>query len=206
MNEETFWRHYFFRVKYIRLKLGMEKISISTDYLNQIKEIPEEKVIYKPTFVPPPKKVKPKQNDTPTSSTITKSTNNTTSSTMTNKTKSNIIDKKGGDDSHHSEVNDNDAEEEEEEDNHEEDVTGMTKEELEKRRKAEADLAAEVEAELDNDDIDLGDIGDDDLDGDDFDDLGDLMGDDEINMGEGDEEDDAELEAQIARELQGGKS
>ena len=63
---------------------------------------------------------------------------------------------------------------------------------MESRRIAEAALAAEVEAELDDDDIDLTDLGDLDLDlgddADDFDDLGDLDNDDE-------------LEAQIALEL-----
>lgn len=166
MDEVVFWQHYFFRVMYIRLTLGIEKVGTNAAY-TIMKALQEDEVIYKPTFVPPPQ-IKSSVMVTPDRS---KNANNTI---LSDRKVSPAADKDT------KVVPDTVPEDPEE---IERQIT------METRRIAEAALAAEVEAELD-DDIDLTDLGDLDLgdDADDFDYVGDLQ-------------DDDELEAQIALEL-----
>ena len=136
MHEEVFWQHYFFRILYIRLKLGIEIIDVESPLL-PIKQIPEDDILYKPTFVPPPKPVKPVviSGLSPGSKPMTPSSS---SSQIVHET---------------SPVAQEDNEEEEDEE-----VDETAKKELEIRRKEEKALAAEVEGFLDNDDLDLGDL------------------------------------------------
>lgn len=171
MDEVVFWHHYFFRVMYIRLTLGIEKVGTNAAF-TIMKALPEDDVIYKPTFVPPPQ-IKPvhEKFSPMVSPDRSKSVNNTSLSDRKNSPA--VL-----------------KETETEADNISEDPEEKERQiSMESRRIAEAALAAEVEAELD-DDIDLTDLGDLDLDDDtdDFDYVGDLQ-------------DDEELEAQIALEL-----
>lgn len=173
MDEEVFWQHFFFRVKYIRLSLGIEEVG--NDFFSAtMKALKEDEVIYKPTFVPiPAAKINP-----------SKVSSANTSNEPVNLSEASSNDRMKGTNEIEKKI----------------DSAGLNKDpeqkqkeiEMESRRIAEAALAAEVEAELDDDDIDLTDLGDLDLDlgedADDFDDLGDLDNDDE-------------LEAQIALEL-----
>ena len=177
MDEEVFWCNYFFRVKYIRLALGIEKVGSNNSY-TIIRSLREEDVIYK---LEPQSKVavttRKEANHTLVSnqSTSSRSPNASSPSSNTNiETTTSIAGIEGVEDT-----------EERERQNS-----------IETRRIAEAALAAEVEAELDDDDIDLTDLGDldlgdDDCEGDDTDDFDDL----------GDLDDDGKLEAQIAHEL-----
>ena len=162
-----FWRHYFFRVKYIRLALGIEKPGSNSAYVS-MKSLLQSDVLYEPTFEPPPrvKTAGTKATVSPVSTPASKSPKDIPSQN------SSVQDERGAVIVEDSEVIER-------------------QNVLETRRVAEAALAAEVEAELDDDDIDLTDLGDLELgdDTDDFDDLGDL------------DDDDAELEAQIALEL-----
>ena len=135
MHEEVFWQHYFFRTLYIRLKLGLEIIDVESP-LVPIKQIPEDDILYKPTFVPPPKPVKPVVTNgmSPGSKPMTPSSSS-----------SQIIHEA-------SPVAEEDIEEDDD------GVDEAAKKELEIRRKEEKALAAEVEGFLDNDDLDLGDL------------------------------------------------
>lgn len=179
MNEEDFWRNYFFRVKYIRLALGIEKAGANNSYVI-IRSLREEDVLYKPTFEPPPKIKSTTQKEAPSTPTFNQSPLSKSSSVSSPSANTKTVNESSN------------STLEDAEDVEERDRQSI----LEARRMAEAALAAEVEAELDDDDIDLTDLGDLDLgdvddngnDTDDFDDLGDL-------------EDDEELEAQIALEL-----
>ena len=174
MDEEVFWHHFFFRVKYIRLSLGIEEVG--NDFFSAtMKALHEDEVIYQPTFQPMPV-VKSNPLKVP-------STNTSIKPVILSEASSN--DRMKGTGNEIEKTTDlaelsKDPEQKQREIN------------MESRRIAEAALAAEVEAELDDDDIDLTDLGDLDLDlgddADDFDDLGDLDNDDE-------------LEAQIALEL-----
>lgn len=168
-----FWHHFFFRVKYIRLTTGIEEVA-DDFYSATMKALKEDEVIYKPTFVPI-LVVKSDPQKSPSVQTPSKPGSSSESSSDQMKGTSRETEKKVST----SEVNDDPVEKQRELN-------------MESRRIAEAALAAEVEAELDDDDIDLTDLGDLDLDlgddADDFDDLGDLDNDDE-------------LEAQIALEL-----
>ena len=168
MDEDVFWRHYFFRVKYIRLLLGIERVNSNNVY-TIMKALPEDDVIYKPTFEAPPKiktvKIPSSPAPIPASSTSVSSS------------------KSGVD---NDDVKNDSSEVEDPEEKERQNV-------LETRRVAEAALAAEVEAELDDDDIDLTDLGDLDLGDDDVDDFDDLA---DLN-----DDNDDELEAQIALEL-----
>ena len=174
MDEEVFWHHFFFRVKYIRLTLGIEEVA--DDFFSAtMKSLNEDEVIYKPTFVPIPV----------VKSDVLKVPNAQTSSKPGNSTEDSSSDRmKGTGKETEKKIASSEVIEDPEEKQRELN--------MESRRIAEAALAAEVEAELDDDDIDLTDLGDLDLDlgddADDFDDLGDLDNDDE-------------LEAQIALEL-----
>jgi hypothetical protein len=172
MDEELFWQHYFFRLKYIRLKLGIEQPGSNNAY-KAIKDLSEDDILYKPNFVPSP---------APKTEAILKTPKPVSSSNNNGKK---VPDKKSVSNTGPAEAEKDSSTEEQKEAEKERSI-------MECRRIAEAKLAAEVEAELDNDDIDLIDLGDLDLgdDGDDFDDLG---GDDD--------DDDDELEAQIALEL-----
>ena len=136
MHEEVFWQHYFFRILYIRLKLGIEIIDVESPLL-PIKQIPEDDILYKPTFVPPPKPVKP---------VVINGLSSPGSKPMTPSSSSSQIVQQA------SPVAEEDNEEEDEE------VDETAKKELEIRRKEEKALAAEVEGFLDNDDLDLGDL------------------------------------------------
>ena len=84
MNEEVFWHHYFFRIKYLRLKLGIEKIKpleIKGNPLTKIKKLAEDDVLFKPIVVAP----KPSSSSTSSSSKSTQpssSSSQTTSGTL----------------------------------------------------------------------------------------------------------------------------
>ena len=137
MHEEVFWQHYFFRILYIRLKLGIEIIDVESPLL-PIKQIPEDDILYKPTFVPPPKPVKPVvviNGLSPGSKPMTPSSSS-----------SQIVHEASP------------VAQEDNEDEEDEEVDETAKKELEIRRKEEKALAAEVEGFLDNDDLDLGDL------------------------------------------------
>jgi hypothetical protein len=168
MDEVVFWHHYFFRVMYIRLTLGIERVGTNAAY-TVMKALPEDDVIYKPTFVPPPQ-VKPAHEKS-------------SSPVSPNKSNENSLSDRKNSPAAIKEVK-TEAENIPEDPEEKERQISM-----ESRRIAEAALAAEVEAELD-DDIDLTDLGDLDLedDADDFDYVGDLQ-------------DDDDLEAEIALEL-----
>jgi hypothetical protein len=168
MDEVVFWHHYFFRVMYIRLTLGIERVGTNAAY-TVMKTLPEDDVIYKPTFVPPPQ-VKPAHEKS-------------SSPVSPNKSNENSLSDRKNSPAAIKEVK-TEAENIPEDPEEKERQISM-----ESRRIAEAALAAEVEAELD-DDIDLTDLGDLDLedDADDFDYVGDLQ-------------DDDDLEAEIALEL-----
>lgn len=153
---------------FIRLTLGIERVGANAAYAI-IKALPEDDVIYKPTFVPSPQ-VKPVNEKS--SSPVSPNRSNDNS----------LSDRKNSP----AATKETESELENAPDDPEEKERQIS---MESRRIAEAALAAEVEAELD-DDIDLTDLGDLDLedDTDDFDYVGDLQ-------------DDDELEAQIALEL-----
>ena len=173
MDEEAFWQHYFFRVKYIRLIKGLEKVGNDTTS-NVMKNLNEDLVYYKPTFEPEVKaKVAPVNVSTIQSPGKVAQSNDSVDNDRLDSDNQKKDEKK---DSADGAIEDSEAK--------------KIQISMETRRLAEAALAAEVEAELDDDDIDLADLGDLDLgdDVDDFDDLGDL-------------DDDDELEAQITREL-----
>jgi hypothetical protein len=173
MDEEAFWQHYFFRVKYIRLIKGLEKVGNDTTS-NVMKNLNEDLVYYKPTFEPEVKvKVAPVKAATIQSPGKLAQSKDSVDNDRLDSDNQKKDEKKDNADGA---IEDSEAK--------------KIQISMETRRLAEAALAAEVEAELDDDDIDLADLGDLDLgdDVDDFDDLGDL-------------DDDDELEAQITREL-----
>ena len=173
MDEEVFWRHYFFRVKYIRLIKGLEKAGTNTSS-SVMKTLNEDLVLYKPTFEPELKiGVAPsKASTTQTPGNVVLPNDSVDKDRLDGENQKKDEKKETADGA----IEDSEAK--------------KIQLSIESRRLAEAALAAEVEAELDDDDIDLADLGDLDLgdDVDDFDDLGDL-------------DDDDELEAQITREL-----
>ena len=179
MDEEVFWRNYFFRVKYIRLALGIEKVGSNNSY-TIMRSLREEDVICK-SCVESQSKVTVTTRKEATHALVsdqsTSSRSPNASSPLSNSKTETTPSIAGS-------VGVEDIEERERQNS------------VETRRIAEAALAAEVEAELDDDDIDLTDLGDldlgdDDGDGDDTDDFDDL----------GDLDDDGKLEAQIAHEL-----
>lgn len=221
LKEEIFWKHYFFRARYLRVKSGIEKTDPGTE-LAAIKQIPEDDIIFKPTFVPPPKPVKapapaaaapgggaaastPAKGGVATSSSSgsLKSPPSSSSSGVAAAASSSSSSSSSG-----AGAAGGTAPDPLDLDDDGEEVDEETRKELEARRKEEQALAAEVEAELDNDDLDLGDLDDDDLDDLD-DDLGDLgigkkaaggSGSGGDDSDDGDDNDD-ELEAAIKREL-----
>ena len=173
MDEEVFWHHYFFRVKYIRLIKGLEKVGTDTTS-NVMKALNEDLVLYKPTFEPEVKiRVAPAKASTMQTPGKVAPSNDSTDVDRSDSGNQKKDEKKDTSDGANEDLE-----------------AKKIQLSMETRRLAEAALAAEVEAELDDDDIDLADLGDLDLgdDVDDFDDLGDL-------------DDDDELEAQISREL-----
>ena len=199
MDEEIFWKHYYIRIMYIRASVGIDGTDAKESPFGSQKE--EDVAIYQPTIKMPLSSSSADSYEAAaaTASSSSRERGATEGGRRRVRTRQQSASQEQG-----RRKNDDDVceEEEEEEDEGEEGEGGVDEEvqdkevdpaiAVEERRRAEAALAAEVEAELqDEEALDLSDLGALVGEGDDDDDLGVLVLDD----------DDDVLEAQIAREL-----
>jgi len=172
MDEQLFWQHYHYRIMYIRASVGLDGQEGQQSALGS--QLESDVAIFQPTF-----QSEGKKNNVTKLRAATASSSSSSSSAIASSSSSSSS--SVGEDDDESKATCAPSEEER-----------LAKE----RQKEEALLAAEVEAELENRDIDLADLGDLDLGEDELedDDLGVLALDD------GDE-----LEAQISLELEASK-